>query len=241
MTFFIFLLNLRDNLRMQYIKGEHFCFKELADRHLFSPQDAQCAYDALYKRGLIPAHDKPSIILSTSANRATHEFAIWNKDKKKRRVLGGNSLVIAGDILADEWIQHTRKNIRNIANSNDNGFCFLALDAHNIPIKDNTVDVVWDVGGALWYSANEEKSENFHSLFQEYRRILTESGIIVFDAFEGIPVSPDGSKYVKSTYSRIQSCPTLIEEVKASFIIHKILNGNKRMIALQKFSPPVMP
>lgn len=213
---------------------KHFYFKEMADG-FFGPKEAVHVYQELHNQGLIPKYSQPFVFFSPTANRATHEHAIWKKDFGVR---DDNTIVIAGDLLANEWEKHTHPDIKKDAKMHNSGFSFLTIDADQpLPFPNNSLDAVWDVGGRLWEYSKDETAEKLMSIIEEYRRVLKQNGIIVFDAFSGIPILPNGKQYVRSTYGRMSKMnyhATIRREIGKLFSFHKILDTHSRMIALQK-------
>lgn len=121
----------------------------------------------LLESGLIP---KPSfgtrpVILSTSANGSITENILQNE-------LGNEYLVVASDLGDIPRVEGPAHKCR--------------ADARNLPFGNETVDLIYDNLGAMWYEAFRDVSAPLQtsrviSLFKEYDRVLKPNGKLVID------------------------------------------------------------
>ncbi len=69
-------------------------------------------------------------------------------------------------------------------------FVSMSADAFHVPLKPNSVDVIWDRLGACWYSLQMDRVDGYPAtteLFQEYFRALKPGGMLVLDAGQHLP------------------------------------------------------
>ena len=76
----------------------------------------------------------------------------------------------------------------------------VASDAYEIPLRDNSVDLIWDRLGAVWHtiyaeSLFAEPEKDIIVLLDSYRRVLKDAGSIVIDAYE---IQPKGAPSISS-------------------------------------------
>ncbi|MDP3725771.1 MAG: class I SAM-dependent methyltransferase [bacterium] len=144
---------------------------------IFGPEQVKNLYQLMQKREIIPPPDKEIVFLSPTANIPTHEISFFEKDKETRRAKG---LFLVGDIseleLQQDQVQRT---------SQDHHFQYFRWDAEHLPIKDRSVDVIWDRKGWLWHCANRKDIERLLETFQQYQKLLKDGGSIIVDNIPG--------------------------------------------------------
>ncbi len=111
-----------------------------------------------------PKNGEKVIIFSPSANASATESILQD-------VLGNSYEVVSGDLADVVRVDKTTRPIR--------------ADASFIPFANNSIDVVYDNLGAMWYEAHQSESEktttHIENLFKEYGRVLRENGMVVVD------------------------------------------------------------
>lgn len=138
---------------------------------LFTPEHSVQVWQNLQNNGMIPALDKDLVCVSPTANIATHERAIWEYDRDSR---SGRSLFLVGDLDRIDYTKIQKPNFQ----------CF-RWDAEWLPLNFESVDVIWDRKGFLWYPASSHNKASLKTTFYDYFVILKQGGCIVIDAIEG--------------------------------------------------------
>lgn len=146
---------------------------------------ARAQAEVLIKSKILPEPkgEEKVVILSPSANASGAEFIM-------QKVLGNKYVVIASDL----------EDVARV----DNSIRPLRADASFLPFPDESVNVIYDWLGALWYeahTANRNRNEDVPLLFQEYSRVLKKGGIIVVDAGTGNKVNLIGIKDLSAMFS----------------------------------------
>ena len=111
-------------------------------------------------------------ILSPTANTASLEARMFKKLKQEKEF--SNISFIAGDV-ADIAID---KEVFN------NDVLYARFDALNLPFKDNSIDILFDKKGLLWFACEYKKIDKITESLEEYFRILKEDGEIIIDAIK---------------------------------------------------------
>lgn len=154
-------------------------WKEQSDRK-FSPADARCVYRLLQQNRIIPPPEHDMVFLSPTANKPTHEIAMWQEDLLTRQ---GRTHFMAGDlIIQPDYYQIIPPSPDPLRHR----FTLEAMNAFELDNPDQSVDLLWDRKGWLWYCTRMPASRPFiEQAFDEYKRVLKPGGSIVIDAIEG--------------------------------------------------------
>lgn len=160
-----------------------FTWKDKADS-LFTSGDAVEVWNNIRLQGLLPPPNNDILILSPTAWIPRHEIAIWENETEVRK---GNTVVVAGDIRA---IDLDAAECTLPPQKNDASFHYIRLNAARIPLRNDSVDVIWDRKGWLWHVANEAYGDymNIECAFDYYHNLLKKNGIIVLDANPNNPL-----------------------------------------------------
>ncbi len=118
--------------------------------------------------GRLRVGKQPIRILSPSANTGKIEAAIKARYGDQVRVIASDIADLSKTDL-NPTITHSR------------------ADARRLPFKDKTFDIVFDRLGASWYAAKEgndygHAAESVKPLWDEYRRVLRDGGLLLLDA-----------------------------------------------------------
>ncbi|MEK9153916.1 MAG: hypothetical protein AAB798_00425 [Patescibacteria group bacterium] len=161
---------LKSRIRDSYQKDNEW--KDASDK-LFTPEKARELYIEMRHAGFIPESVQNFVFVSPSANIPTHEKMFFEEDKKTRE---GRGMFLVGDIA------HLNLDLSHIQKfSSDNHFQYFQWDAERLPIKNGTVDMLWDHKGWLWFSCRAEDPNRFFSSLDQYYKLLRENGCIVID------------------------------------------------------------
>lgn len=217
---------------LQVYTEKHGDFKTDADS-FFSPFDAVKVQKEIEKTRTKANH---FVFASVSANRGTHEWAIYQYLKQIQQ----NTTFIVGDLLADVlWSKKLEKKMQEELYHGASSMVYMTLDAHHLPFANESIDELWDCGGCLWYCSQNGKEEELLRTMYGYYRSIKENGIIVFDGFDGLPILTNGKKYVRSTFGRMQSMKewsSLQNELLRWFEFQVIFpnSENKKMMMMKK-------
>jgi hypothetical protein len=146
----------------------------------FSPQDAQAVYRLLQTAGIVPPPDQDIVFLSPTANRPTHEIAMWQEDIKTRQ---GFSSFTAGDLtIHPDYYQM----IPPSPDPSRYQFSIRQMNASTIDLPNHSVNTIWDRKGWIWHCARMETFRpEITDAFDVYARVLQPGGSIVIDAMPG--------------------------------------------------------
>lgn len=176
-------------------------------------------------------HEKQSsfVFVSPTANYPTHEIEIFRSEAFERK---GHVTFLVGDI-ADLNPKVEISQIKRLLGEK-NKFIYFKWDARNIPVKEDTVDAIWDRRGWIWYCAKLlENRETIESL-QRYHKILKKGGVVILDADH----DQGANKYGHSTDEVVRLMVDENfwdnEEIKNMFDIHNVGEGLKRVLVLVK-------
>lgn len=64
-------------------------------------------------------------------------------------------------------------------------FQYFRWDAEHLPVRNNSVDMIWDRKGWLWHCANKKDVGRFLATIDQYRNLLKDGGCIVVDNIAG--------------------------------------------------------
>lgn len=167
---------MKERIRAQY-EGRR-AFKEGAWKAesdaLITPEVIREIYHLLKDKGAIPPAENEFIFVSPTANIPTHEATLFTEDSHTRT---GSSKFFVGDISRVEVP------LDDVSKKTANGtFQYFRWDAEHLPLKDETVDVIWDRKGWLWHLAMDGSSNKVLKAFTQYYRLLKPGGSIVVDA-----------------------------------------------------------
>lgn len=169
-------------------------WKERYDK-VFGPTQAVQVWLQIRQNGLLPDARGNLTFLSPTSNVPTHEIAIW-KEEISQRV--GTTRFLVGDLVSIPSIGKQLEEVKPYLSDNHK-FDYFQWNAEQLPVGNQSVDVIWDRKGWLWHCANikiasEEKSDAIDILrtrrtvrkklqkaFSEYNRILRVGGILVID------------------------------------------------------------
>lgn len=119
-----------------------------------------------------PKKEEKVIVFSPSANTGVFEASLAKK-------LGADYFVFGGDLAK---LGKRKKDLSHIQ-----------ADAFIPPFSDNSIDVVFDRKGALWYSGNPEEpigsTEDVLNLLSVYRAKLKQNGLLIIDGNTGVVAS----------------------------------------------------
>lgn len=153
-------------------------WKEDSDK-LFGPRKAAVVWKLMQNAGLIPPYENGLVFVSPTANIATHELAIWQRDSSQRE---GKNLFLIGDLLPGLDPKPVLGG-QDISDDKGHRLAFFRWDAESLPVKPNSVDVIWDRKGWVWHLAADIKSNpRLIRTFRNYHHLLKPGGSLVLDA-----------------------------------------------------------
>lgn len=254
-----------DALKLEILKayGTTSRWKQRADR-FFKPGNAVNVYRGLAQAGFIPSPEKDFVFVSPTANKPTHEHAIFEEDSKTRT---GRGTFLTGD-MCDVGPEGTFTRRGRVKNSR---FRFKKLDAESLAIRPGRVHCLWDRKGWLWHLADNGDAERLIQTLDSYAVLLAENGIVVTDfspeyrrtmmsltdaelraarfryranrlgVWDG-PIYPEHveGEFEPSTVWKIMELnkqyPQVVPELEARFDIFKIGKGPERVAVFRKKS-----
>ncbi len=177
-------LDINEVSRGLYSGEQGVAWKEFSDGY-FDRDQARATYDVLRESGVIPAPDKPLRFVSASANAATHEAAMYERDVELAPKRPGGRQFMVGDIA----------DVPNRAYPGPpfprGEFIHSQWDGTALPFAKNSIDVIWDRKGCLWFTLTTDKLDGkatplaLLGVLDHYHSILKPGGSIVVDAIEG--------------------------------------------------------
>lgn len=165
-------------------------WKADSDR-LFGSEEAVSVWKSLIRAALVPPTDRDLLFVSPTAAQPTHEFAIWEFEVTQRT---GRARFLAGDIreISLEDLRPKRQAVISESGRTDCSFDYFRWDAERLPIREHSVDVLWDRKGWLWHcSRNFKEPERLRQSCQSYYDLLSPGGCLVVDSIDGFDDSID--------------------------------------------------
>lgn len=151
----------------------------------------------LLNKRILPAPDRANgfVFFSPAANQGLFEHSIAKRFDETLSVESQNPPVfIAADFFGgkDKSGKFQPGFLPDIFTDEDLNyvkFKKLSAEGEHIPLRDESVDVLWDRVGALWHAQSERisnpDSEGVVNLLDEYKRVL--KGSLIIDAAEWYP------------------------------------------------------
>ncbi len=137
--------------------------------NLFGTKEAVQIWQTLLESCQIPSFDQELFFFSPTANTGTHEIAIAQYDYKYRNA---PSLIVLGDLVY--FTEDTRT--KRIHASR------IQASASDIPFPHDSLNVIWDRKGWLWYCARLGEKRLIKLAFEHYYEKLVPGGVIIADA-----------------------------------------------------------
>lgn len=174
----------------------------------------------------------PLILISPSGNKGKYEKDLASKFPQSKFV------------VTDYEIPFNHE-------QSQNNFMYLNTENNALDIKEylseigiDKVDVIWDIKGALWYSANPKVDKNMlMNLLKAYYSVLSNNGSIVIDAYDynpnKFPIN-DLKRALRigyleaSTFSKIKRRLLVNEEVSKLFEVKFQGEGLSKIVQLKK-------
>lgn len=167
----------------------------------------------LVSEGVISRLSDHFVFLSPTANIPTHEITCFEYITQTLKV---PSTFIAGDIC--EYPLNTDHIYRENEGSS---FQYVRLDAQQLPIRDSSVDLIWDRKGWLWHVSRSYDQEQILNALMEYYRVLRPGGAIVID---DIIHFEEKVRKLYSSYPFTKLVGMLIKAIGARYVVFKPLN-----------------
>lgn len=169
-------------------------WKERYDR-VFGPTQAVQVWREIRKMGILPDVTRDLTFISPTSNIPTHEIAIWRDEISQRT---GTTRFLIGDLISIPSIGRQLEEIKPYLSDNHR-FNYLQWNAEQLPVENQSVDVIWDRKGWLWHCANIEiaserkgyvdtlrtrqvRRKKLQEALSEYNRILRVGGMIIIDS-----------------------------------------------------------
>lgn len=133
-------------------------------------------YKTIKENGLFPPDMDGFVFLSVSANKGTKELELAKslEEDIKDKHFNKKPLVISADMA-------------HVKNShNQEGENYVLADARKIPLIKESVDIIFDRMGAIWYASWEENKNCLIKLLDEMSRALKKHGKILVEATNSI-------------------------------------------------------
>ena len=189
-------------------------WKQDSDK-LFTPEQVRGLYHEMAERKIIPDKDQDFVFVSPTANIPTHERTFFEEDQKERK---GRGTFLVGDI--------SRLNVdaADFQKISETGvFQYFRWDAEYLPIKNGSVDMLWDRKGWLWYLAEKNDSQRFMETIQQYYDLLRDGGCVVVDNinwYEKYAKSMGGNAVLRSEFLMLLGASGLVQTRPSILIPH---------------------
>ncbi len=215
---------------------------------------ARSFLDSIKEHGVLPEDMSGFVFMSVSANSGGKESALAKlvDDSLGSKQLEHKPLFIAADVFGtwtdkDNFVpgfdtkKQSKHEYKNIA------FQFLSSDAHNIPLAKESVDIIFDRLGAVWYAIQEnvnlrrnkkiaswqreDAQEAVAELLKGYWEKLKDEGKIILDA----STQWDGTEMLSTAMFLEKIYDNLFQDLTAlQFRSEYIGEGDDRLLVLHK-------
>lgn len=203
------------------------------------PKFAEKFFSLMQENHIFPEEFGGFVFLSPSANKASREIMLAEfLDSAIRVSVGQKPLFIAADMFGkvDQRGFRPGFDTKKAPHFKNVSFQFISSEAENEPIGKESVNVVFDHLGALWYTAAQKGLQpdilrhDIEIVFREYARILKPGGAVIVDARDDVPRAIQSTAlYLKGIFGE-----PLLGLKEYGFTAREIAGENMRYLVFEK-------